>query len=162
MRCRVHGSLAITTAHIEPYTRWFSEMAITMRDADESVPVSDLIHWLRHHDDLQLNVPDEREDGPPARAWRHAESCPGAGVRGAGGHGLTISKRRAHRLTRQGIVVVAFKLTDSGYRPRNTSRSLLASVSGASDVASQDALPAYLAPGDSPYAAAAFDITQNT
>jgi hypothetical protein len=58
--------------------------------------------------------------------------------------------------------VVAFKLTDSSYRPQNTSPSLLASLNGASDVVGQDALPAYLAPGDSLYAAAAFDITQNT
>lgn len=76
--------------------------------------------------------------------------------------GLAISSVVAYRITGQDVVVVAFKLTDSGYRPRNTSPSLLASLDGASDATSQDALPAYLAPGDSLYAAAAFDITQNT
>ena len=58
--------------------------------------------------------------------------------------------------------MVALKLTDSSYRPVNTSPSLLASLNGASDAPGQDALPAYLAPGDDLYAAAAFDITQNT
>jgi hypothetical protein len=76
--------------------------------------------------------------------------------------GLTISSAVAYRLTREDIVVVAFKLTDSSYRPRNTSPSLLASLNGASDAASQDTLPAYLAPRDSLYATAAFDITQIT
>jgi hypothetical protein len=76
--------------------------------------------------------------------------------------GLTISSVVAYRLTGQDIVVVAFKLTDSSYRPVNTSPSLLASLNGASDAASQDALPAYLAPGDGLYAATAFDITQIT
>ncbi len=76
--------------------------------------------------------------------------------------GLAISSVVAYRLTRQDVVVVAFKLTDSTYRPVNTDPSLLASLNGASDAASQDALPAYLAPGDSLYAAAAFDIAGNT
>jgi hypothetical protein len=76
--------------------------------------------------------------------------------------GLTISGVVAYRLTRQNVVVVAFKLTDSSYRPINTSPSLLASLNGASDAVSQDALPAFLAPGDSLSAAAGFDITQTT
>jgi hypothetical protein len=83
-------------------------------------------------------------------------------ARAAASGGLAISSVVAYRLTREDIVVVAFKLTDSSYRPQNTSPSLLASLNGASDVVGQDALPAYLAPGDSLYAAAAFDITQNT
>lgn len=76
--------------------------------------------------------------------------------------GLKISGVVAYRLTGANVVVVAFKLTDSSYRPRNTSPSLLASLNGASDAVSQDALPAYLAPGDALYAAAGFDITQIT
>lgn len=55
-----------------------------------------------------------------------------------------------------------FKLTDNSYRPVNTSPALLASLSGASDEVNQDALPATLAPGDTLYAAAGFDITQIT
>jgi hypothetical protein len=74
--------------------------------------------------------------------------------------GLTISGVVAYRLTGQNVVIVAFRLTDGSYRPANTSPSLLASLNGASDAVSQDALPAFLAPGDSLYAAAAFDITQ--
>lgn len=42
--------------------------------------------------------------------------------------GLTISSVVAYRLTREDIVVVAFKLADSSYRPRNTSPSLLAEL----------------------------------
>ena len=76
--------------------------------------------------------------------------------------GLTIGGVVAYRLTGQNVVVVAFKLTDSSYRPRNTSPSLLASLNGASDDVSQDALPAFLAPGDNLYAAAGFDVTQFT
>jgi hypothetical protein len=77
--------------------------------------------------------------------------------------GLTISKVVAYRLTSaQNLVVVAFKLTDNGYRPVNTSPALLASFGGASDDVSNDALPATLTAGDSLYAAAAFDITQIT
>ena len=76
--------------------------------------------------------------------------------------GLMITNVVAYRITRQDFVVVAFKLTDSSYRPVNTSPSLLASLNGASDDATNDALPAFLAPGDSLYAAAAFDITQTT
>lgn len=74
--------------------------------------------------------------------------------------GLTISDVVAYRLTdAQNLVAVAFKLTDNSYRPVNTSPALLASFSGASDDTNQDALPATLAPGDTLYAAAGFDIT---
>ncbi len=77
--------------------------------------------------------------------------------------GLTISGVAAYRLTSvQNKVVVAFKLTDVSYRPVNTSPALLASLSGASADVSEDALPATLAPGDSLYAAAGFDIPQIT
>lgn len=76
--------------------------------------------------------------------------------------GLTISGVVAYRLTGADVVEVAFKLADNSYRPRNTSPSLLASLNGASDATSQDALPAYLTPGDNLYAAAGFDITQVT
>lgn len=77
--------------------------------------------------------------------------------------GLTISGVVAYRLTNaQNMVAVAFKLTDNGYRPVNTSPALLASLSGASDNTNQDALPATLAPGDALYAAAGFDVTQIT
>lgn len=62
----------------------------------------------------------------------------------------------------QNVVTVAFKLTDNSYRPVNTSPALLASLGGASDDVNQDALPATLAPGDTLYAAAGFDITQIT
>lgn len=44
----------------------------------------------------------------------------------------------------------------------NTSPALLASLSGTSDDVTRDALPATLAPGDTLYAAAGFDITQIT
>jgi hypothetical protein len=74
--------------------------------------------------------------------------------------GLTISDVVAYRLTdAQNLVAVAFKLTDNSYRPVNTSPALLASLSGASDDLNQDALPATLAPGETLYAAAGFDIT---
>ena len=77
--------------------------------------------------------------------------------------GLTISGVAAYQVTgMQNMVAVAFKLTDSSYRPVNTSPALLASLSGASDDMNQDALPATLAAGDSLYAAAEFDITQVT
>jgi hypothetical protein len=76
--------------------------------------------------------------------------------------GLTISSVIAYRLTKQNVVMVAFKLTDSNYRPQASSPSLLASLNGASDAVSQDALPAFLALGDNLYAAAGFDITQTT
>jgi len=77
--------------------------------------------------------------------------------------GLTISDVAAYRLTSaQNLVAVAFKLTDSGYRPINTSPALLASFSGASNDSENDALPATLRPGDSLYTAAYFDITQIT
>jgi hypothetical protein len=105
----------------------------------------------------------------------HAEQVTGASVNGqpvagriatapaATSDGLTISGVAAYRLTdAQNLVAVAFKLTDTSYRPVNTSPALLASLSGASDDASKDALPATLAPGDTLYAAAVFDITQIT
>lgn len=77
--------------------------------------------------------------------------------------GLTISGVTAYRLTdAENQVAVAFKLTDKSYRPVNTSPALLASLSGASDTSGQDALPATLAPGDTLYAAAVFDVTQET
>jgi hypothetical protein len=73
--------------------------------------------------------------------------------------GLTISGVVAYRLTNaQSKVAVAFKLTDSSYRPVNTSPSLLASLNGASDNMNEDALPATLAPGDTLYASAGFDV----
>lgn len=81
---------------------------------------------------------------------------------GATSGGLTISHVVAYKITGENVVVVAFRLIDSSYRPKNTSPSLLASLNGASDVASQDALPTYLAPGDNLYAAAGFDIVQST
>lgn len=77
--------------------------------------------------------------------------------------GLTISAVAAYRLTgAENAVAVAFKLTDNNYRPVNTSPALLASLSGASDTTGRDALPATLAPGDTLYAAAVFDVTQPT
>jgi hypothetical protein len=77
--------------------------------------------------------------------------------------GLTISEVNAYELTSlQNVVIVAFKLTDTSYRPINTSPALLASLGGASDDSEKDALPTNLAPGDSLYAAAAFDVTQLT
>lgn len=54
--------------------------------------------------------------------------------------GLTISDVVAYRLTRQDAVEVAFRLTDSSYRPRNSSPSLLASLNGASDATNLDDL----------------------
>ncbi len=77
--------------------------------------------------------------------------------------GLTISDVVAYELTgTEDTVVVAFKLTDNSYRPVNTSPALLASLSGASDDTNKDALPATLAPGDTLYAAAGFDVPQST
>jgi hypothetical protein len=77
--------------------------------------------------------------------------------------GLRISGVVAYRLTgAQDEVAVAFKLADDGYRPVNTSPALLASLGGASDDSAQDALPSTLAPGDTLYAVAGFDITQVT
>ena len=77
--------------------------------------------------------------------------------------GLTISGVVAYRLTAaQNVVAVAFKLTDNSYRPVNTSPALLASLSGASDDVNLDSLPATLAPGDTLYAEAGFDINQIT
>ena len=61
----------------------------------------------------------------------------------------------------QNAVAVAFKLTDTSYRPINTEPpALLASFGGASPDPSNDALPPTLAPGDSLYASAVFDVTQ--
>jgi hypothetical protein len=74
--------------------------------------------------------------------------------------GLTISGVVAYRLTGAQAVAVAFKLTDNGYRPSATSPALLASLNGASQDVSQNALPNFLAPGDVLYAAAVFDVTQ--
>jgi hypothetical protein len=77
--------------------------------------------------------------------------------------GLTISGVVAHRLSgAHNAVAVAFKLTDASYRPLNTRPALRASLSGASVDPSNDDLPATLAPGDSLYAAAVFDVTQVT
>lgn len=77
--------------------------------------------------------------------------------------GLRISGVVAYQLANaQNMVAIAFKLTDISYRPVNTSPSLLASLNGASDDVSEDALPATLAPGDTLYAAAGFDINQIT
>lgn len=77
--------------------------------------------------------------------------------------GLTISGVVAYRLTEvHNEVDVAFKLADTSYRPVNTSPALIASLGGASDDMNGDALPATLAPGDTLYAMAAFDITQVT
>jgi hypothetical protein len=74
--------------------------------------------------------------------------------------GLTISGVTAYRLTdQQDVVEVAFHLTDTSYRPVNTSPALLASLSGASDDTNYDALPATLAPGDTLYASAGFGVT---
>jgi hypothetical protein len=75
--------------------------------------------------------------------------------------GLTISGVVAYQLAdAENEVAVAFKLTDTSYRPINTSPALLASLSGASVDNNNDELPATLAPGDSLYAAAVFDVTQ--
>jgi hypothetical protein len=77
--------------------------------------------------------------------------------------GLTISDVVAYRLSdAQNAVAVAFKLTDTSYRPINTNPALLASLSGASADPNHDGLPATLTPGDSLYAAAVFDVTQIT
>jgi hypothetical protein len=73
--------------------------------------------------------------------------------------GLTITDVTAYRLTRKQVVAVAFKLTDTSYKPVNTSPALLASLGGASNESGQDALPAELAPGDAVYAAALFGVT---
>ena len=77
--------------------------------------------------------------------------------------GLTISDVAAYKLTGvRNMVAVAFKLTDNSYRPVNTSPALLASLSGASNDTKYDTLPDTLAPGDTLYAAAVFDIPQVT
>lgn len=79
--------------------------------------------------------------------------------------GLTISGVVAYRLSdaqNAVAVAVAVKLTDTSYRPVNTSPALLASLSGASVDPNNDDLPATLAPGDSLFAAAVFDVTQIT
>jgi hypothetical protein len=77
--------------------------------------------------------------------------------------GLTISGVVAYQLTdAQNQVAVAFKLTDTSYRPVNTSPALLASLSGASDEMGREALPATLAPRDTLYAVAEFGINQIT
>lgn len=61
--------------------------------------------------------------------------------------GLTISDVVSYRTTdAQNVVGVAFKLTDNGYRPVNTSPALLASLSGASGDTNYAGLPATLAP----------------
>jgi hypothetical protein len=77
--------------------------------------------------------------------------------------GLTISDVVSYQLTdAQNQVAVAFKLTDTSYKPINTSPSLLASLNGASDDTNNDALPSTLAPGDTLYAAAGFDVPRIT
>lgn len=77
--------------------------------------------------------------------------------------GLRISGVVAYQLAgAQNMIAIAFKLTDISYRPVNTSPALLASLDGASDDASEDALPATLSPGDTLYASAGFDINQIT
>jgi len=77
--------------------------------------------------------------------------------------GLTISDVVALRFAgAPNLVGVAFKLTDTSYRPVNENPALLASLGGASPGIEDSALPATLAPGDSLYAGAAFDITQVT
>jgi hypothetical protein len=77
--------------------------------------------------------------------------------------GLTISNVVSYQLTdAQNQVSVAFMLTDNSYRPINTSPALLASLNGASDDVNEDALPATLAPGDTLYAEAGFDVPQIT
>jgi len=60
------------------------------------------------------------------------------------------------------ITAVAFRLTDTSYRPVNTSPALLSTLDGASDNHYQDALPNFLAPGDTLYATDGFDTTQIT
>src|SRR5579862_5499285 len=74
--------------------------------------------------------------------------------------GLTISDVTAYRLTRQNIVFVAFRLTDTSYRPPYQSPALIGTLSGASDNSNWNALPNYLAPGDTIYAGDGFGITQ--
>jgi hypothetical protein len=79
----------------------------------------------------------------------------------AASDGLKISDVAAYRITdQQNEVEVAFKLSDTGYKPVNTSPALLASLGGASNEMGQDALPDNLAPGDSVYALAAFSGTR--
>jgi hypothetical protein len=77
--------------------------------------------------------------------------------------GLRISGVVAYRLTGAQAVAVAFKLTDTGYRPQNAIPAVLASFNGASeDTSGRYPLPNFLAPGDVLYAAALFDVTQVT
>lgn len=77
--------------------------------------------------------------------------------------GLRISDVVAYQpADAQNMVAIAFKLTDISYRPAYTNPSLLASLNGASDDVSKDALPATIAPGDTLYAEAVFDINQIT
>jgi hypothetical protein len=75
--------------------------------------------------------------------------------------GLRISGVLAYRLTGAKAVAVAFKLTDTGYRPENAIPAVLAAFNGASeDTNGRYPLPNFLAPGDVLYAAALFDVTQ--
>lgn len=77
--------------------------------------------------------------------------------------GLTISGVVAYRASDSAnTVYVAFKLSDTSYKPVNTSPALLASLNGASDDMNYDALPDTLSPGETLYAAAAFDVGQVT
>jgi hypothetical protein len=69
----------------------------------------------------------------------------------------------AYRATdAQGKVAVVFKLTDTSYKPVNTSPSLLANLNGASDNTFEDALPSVIEPGDTVYGQAGFDVPQIT
>ena len=77
--------------------------------------------------------------------------------------GLRISGVVAYRLTGGKAVAVAFKLTDTGFRPENVIPAVFASLNGASeDTRGREPLPNFLAPGDVLYAAALFDVTQVT
>jgi hypothetical protein len=77
--------------------------------------------------------------------------------------GLRISGVVAYRLTGGKAVAVAFKLTDTGFRPANIIPAVFASLNGASeDYRGREPLPNFLAPGDVLYAAALFDVTQVT
>lgn len=72
--------------------------------------------------------------------------------------GLKISDVTALRVanTSGTVVEVGFKLTDTSYQDPNSFPSLLASLNGAQDVVSDDALPSNLAPGETVYAVAGF------
>jgi len=77
--------------------------------------------------------------------------------------GLRISGVVAYRLTGAKAVAVAFKLTDTGYRPNNVIPAVWASFNGAfEDTHGRYPLPNFLAPGDVLYAAALFDVAQVT